>query len=138
MPIVIPTTDEIERMDGRQRAALARRVPALRADSPVLYREPRDAFDDDGYLVSRAVRPVTRTSLDSMRGRLRRRLPWADDRSLRLHDFRHTTGRLLERVYGKAISQAQLGHGAKDANDMYTVPRIEEQRAAIGTLFGPG
>lgn len=31
MPIVIPTTDEIERMDGRQRAALVRRVPAQRA-----------------------------------------------------------------------------------------------------------
>jgi hypothetical protein len=30
MPIVIPTVDEIERMDHRTRAALARRLPATR------------------------------------------------------------------------------------------------------------
>ncbi len=31
MPIIIPTTDEIERMDARQRAALEKRVPVWRA-----------------------------------------------------------------------------------------------------------
>ena len=32
MPIVIPTADEIQRMDHRTRAALARRLPATRRD----------------------------------------------------------------------------------------------------------
>ncbi len=31
MPIIIPTIDEIERMEARQRAALEKRVPAWRA-----------------------------------------------------------------------------------------------------------
>jgi hypothetical protein len=46
MPIVIPTAGEIQRMDHRQRAALAKRLPATRRDlSDTLARLALDGLD---------------------------------------------------------------------------------------------
>jgi hypothetical protein len=46
MPIVIPTADEIERMDHRTRAALAKRLPATRRDlADTLARLSLDGLD---------------------------------------------------------------------------------------------
>ena len=46
MPILIPTAGEIQRMDHRQRAALAKRLPAIRKDlSDTLARLNLHGFD---------------------------------------------------------------------------------------------
>ena len=75
MPIVIPTTDEIERMDGRQRAALVRRVPAQRA-----------AFEESMALLvaSPAPRPAA----------CRRGIPAAKYRSREIADARFLLNRM--------------------------------------------
>lgn len=111
-------------------------LPNLRGNSPLLYRRPEDTFDHDGVFLARTVHPVSAKRLDNLRARLKRHLKWADDRQLRWHDLRHTTGTMLERVAGAAVSRAQLGHTTQSTNDIYTAATLAEQAAAIARLFG--
>lgn len=111
-------------------------IPHLTAIDPLLYREPVDEFDDDGFFVARTTRPVTRRSLDNLRDRVKRYLPWADDFFLRWHDFRHTTGTMIDRVAGHAVAERHLGHRPSDTTSIYTGATLTENAAAVAAIFG--
>src|SRR3954470_9608005 len=64
-----PDASEEERRHG---------IPALSATSPVFYSRPVDTFDENGYFLSREVRPITRKRIELIFTRLRRNLPWTD------------------------------------------------------------
>ncbi len=112
-------------------------IPCVTAIDPLLYRAPVDEFDDDGYFVARTTRPVTCRSLDNLRERVKRYLPWADDFFLRWHDFRHTTGTMLDRVAGHAVAARHLGHRQpSDTTSIYTGATLIENAAAVAAIFG--
>jgi len=118
--------------DAERRAG----VPVVAQSDPLLYRPPADIFDEDGYFVHRTVRPVTVKSLESMRDRIRRHLPWADRTGFRLHDLRHTIGTMIERIAGHAVASRHLGHrSGGDTTSTYVVASLAENAAAIAVIF---
>lgn len=94
-------------------------------DAPVFYLRPRR----DG-----TSRRVTHRHLETLFANLRRDLPWADERQLRPHDLRRTSGTMVERIAGGAVAKAFLRHAPSDPSDFYTAATMEEVRDAVERL----
>lgn len=92
-------------------------------DAPVFYLRPRRR---DG-----ASRPVTHRHIETLFAKLRSDLPWADERQLRPHDLRRTSGTMVERIAGGAVAKAFLRHAPADPSDLYTAATMDEVRDAV-------
>lgn len=98
----------------------------LAPDAPVFYYKPQKNKDGS----PKPPRPLTERRYDTLMGRLRLRLPWADRMFLRPHDLRKTAGAFIERAAGHAVARAYLGHKATDVTGTYTAASAEEVRRA--------
>ena len=78
---------------------------------------PSHTYDEDGYFVSRQVRPVTRKHIENLFDRIKRRLPWAQRHGLRPHDIRHSSARLLNRPPHQQMARLHLAHDAGSTTD---------------------
>lgn len=112
-------------------------VPAIGEDDPLFYHPPIDTFDDDGYFVSREVRPVSRKRVESLFARVRRHLDWADRRGLRCHDVRHTSGRMVYKAADQQMARLHLAHDAASTTDHYLTEQMAELAKLKCLLFEP-
>jgi len=105
---------------------------------PVFYGRPTDVLDGDGFLVSRTTHPVTRKHIETMYARIRRHLPWAQQRGLRPHDMRHSSARLVYKASGgdEQMARLHLAHDAASSTDHYLAEQLEALAALKEELFG--
>ena len=100
--------------------------------APVLYYKP--LRDKQGK--PKPPRPLTARRFDTLYGRLRKHLPWADELFTRPHDLRKTAGALIERIAGHSVAKAFLGHAETDPTDLYVAASDTEVAAAFAALAG--
>jgi site-specific recombinase XerD len=123
-----PDASEEERRHG---------IAALTATSPVFYAQPVDTFDENGYFVSREVRPITRKRIELLFARIRRNLPWTENVELRCHDIRHTSGRLIYKAADQQMAKLHLAHDGGSTTDHYLKERLDELAKLKERLFEP-
>ena len=123
-----PDATEEERRHG---------IPALTATSPVFYSRPVDTFDENGYFVSRTVRPITRKRIESLFTRIRRHLAWTENVELRCHDIRHTSGRMIYKAADQQMAKLHLAHDGGTTTDHYLKERLDELAKLKTALFEP-
>lgn len=112
-------------------------IPALSATSSVCYSRPVDTFDENGYFLSREVRPITRKRIELIFTRIRRNLPWSENVELRCHDIRHTSGRLIYKAADQQMAKLHLAHDGGSTTDHYLKDRLDELAKLKEQLFEP-
>jgi integrase len=76
---------------------------------------------------------------DSLTGRIRQHLPWADQLQISAHWVRHTTLTFVEREFGPAVARAFAGHADHSGygtTAVYTKASIVEVADALAALTG--
>lgn len=96
-------------------------------DAPLLY-----------YRDSTAGRPhpLTRRRLSTLHARVQMALGWARDIGFCVHELRHTSGTLIERIAGFEVARFHLGHAANQTTNTYTKASQAEHAAAFAAMTG--
>lgn len=82
-------------------------------------------------------RPMTDRRYDTWHKRVQRQLNWADEIGFDAHTLRHHAGSVVERLAGKAVAKAFLGHrSVSDVTDIYTAASQAEVAAAVAVMTG--
>jgi integrase len=112
-------------------------IAAIGDGDPVLYYPPVGTFDANGNFLSRQVHPLSRKRIEVLFVRVREHLEWADQRGLRCHDIRHTSGRLIYKAADQQMARLHLAHDAGNSTDHYLSENMDELRKLKETLFEP-
>lgn len=96
-------------------------------DAPLLY-----------YRDSTAERPhrLTRRRLSTLHKRVQMALGWAREIGFCVHELRHTSGTLIERIAGFEVARFHLGHAATQTTNTYTKASAAEHAAAFAAMTG--
>lgn len=81
-------------------------------------------------------RPITGRRYDYWLENVQEALPWADRIGFDAHTLRHHAGSVIERIAGRAVSQAFLRHTPTAVTDGYTVASEAEVAAAVARMTG--
>src|SRR4030095_12202359 len=81
-------------------------------------------------------RPITRRHYCTLFGNVQAALPWSVRTPVTTHVLRHTAAKAVERVAGRAVAEAFLGHAPETTSDIYTQAPLEEVAATVAHLTG--
>lgn len=81
-------------------------------------------------------RPITGRRYDYWLDDVQEALPWADEIGFDAHTLRHHSGSVIERIAGRAVSQAFLRHTPTVVTDGYTVASEAEVASAVARMTG--
>lgn len=87
------------------------------------------------YRTKDGCRPVTERRIDSLIGRWRRELSWANDEQLGFHHIRHTMAAFLASTFGPHDKKRFLRHADGSVSDGYGVCTFEELARAMSGLL---
>lgn len=79
-------------------------------------------------------RPITRRHYCTLFGNVQAALPWSVRTPVTTHVLRHTAAKAVERVAGRAVAEAFLGHAPETTSDIYTKATLEEVAAVVAYL----
>lgn len=98
--------------------------------------QPSDSVFRYGEQSKSANQPMTSRRIDTMWARLRKELPWLEERNVSSHSIRRSILTLVERRTSTAVTRAFAGHGQTQVTDGYTEADGNEVARAHQAIFG--
>jgi integrase/recombinase XerC len=110
--------------------------PSLLARILALAEQRDGTHGTDKVFRSARGKPITRRHYCTLFGNVQAALPWPVLTPVTPHVLRHMAAKSVERLAGRSVAEAFLGHAPATTSDIYTQATIEEVAAALAHVTG--